>query len=91
MTPALRRCFNRGRAGEVADYSKAIESARAIEINPRHAAAYNSRSNAFEATGNLDRAIADHRKAIEITRAKPSRVGGGTVEVSASMPGVDPC
>ncbi len=38
----------------------------AIEINPRHAAAYNSRSKAFEAAGEIDRATADHKKAVEI-------------------------
>ena len=32
----------------------------------RRAAAYNSRSKAFEARGQFDRAIADHKKAIEI-------------------------
>lgn len=32
----------------------------------RHAAAYNSRSKAFEAAGELDRAAADHKKAVEI-------------------------
>jgi hypothetical protein len=32
----------------IADYTKAIE------INPRYVEAYNSRSNAFEATGDLE-------------------------------------
>ena len=44
----------------IADYT------HAIEVNPRHAAAYNSRSKAFEAAGELDRASADHKKAVEI-------------------------
>ena len=44
----------------IADYT------HAIELNPRHAAAYNSRSKAFEARGEFDRASADHKKAVEI-------------------------
>lgn len=45
-----------------------MDYTNAIEINPRHAAAYNSRSSAFEATGEIDRAMADHKRAIEINR-----------------------
>ena len=44
-----------------------MDYTKAIEINPQYAAAYNSRSNAFEAMGELDRAIADHKKAVEIS------------------------
>jgi tetratricopeptide (TPR) repeat protein len=44
----------------IADYT------HAIELNPRYAAAYNSRSKAFAAKGELDRADADHKKAVEI-------------------------
>jgi Tfp pilus assembly protein PilF len=46
----------------------------AIEINPQHAAAYNSRSAAFEATGDLDHAIEDHRRAIEISPQQPEPI-----------------
>jgi Flp pilus assembly protein TadD len=52
----------------IADYTKAIE------INPQHAAAYNSRSAAFEATGDLDHAIEDHRRAIEISPQQPEPI-----------------
>jgi hypothetical protein len=44
----------------IADYT------HAIELNPRHSAAYNGRSKAFEARGEFDRADADRKKAIEL-------------------------
>ena len=49
----------------IADYT------HAIELNPQHAAVYNSRSKAFDARGEFDRASADLKKAIETGRPSP--------------------
>ena len=48
----------------IADYSKAIE------INPRFVAAYNSRAEAFVAKGDYERAVADVTKAGELGSQK---------------------
>ena len=46
---------------------KAIEAySHVIELNPRYAAVYNNRGNAYSNQGELDRAIADYNKAIEL-------------------------
>ncbi len=48
-------------------YDRAIEAFnRAIEINPRHADAYNNRGLAYVNKGQYDHAISDFNKAIEI-------------------------
>ena len=47
-------------AGAIVDFTKAIE------INPRHAAAYRARSEAYLAKGDYDGAIADYTKIIEM-------------------------
>ena len=39
---------------------------RAIEINPKYAAAYANRGNVYQIQGNLQQAITDYNKAIEI-------------------------
>jgi tetratricopeptide (TPR) repeat protein len=44
----------------IADYNKAIE------LDPRYAAAYNNRGYVYRQKGELDRAIADYSKAIEL-------------------------
>jgi len=51
--------------GATADFNKAIE------IDPRHAAAYNSRGVATQAHDDLDGAISDYEKASEIDKAEP--------------------
>ena len=49
----------------IADYT------HVIELNPQHAAVYNSRSKAFDARGEFDRASADLKRAIEIGPPSP--------------------
>lgn len=42
-------------------YDRAIESfSKAIELNPKHAAAYTHRGCAYAMTGELDKALVDH-------------------------------
>jgi len=65
--------FNRGVAenasgdfeGAIADYN------RAIELDPKYAAAYSNRGNAKQAKGDLDGAIADCSRAIELDPKDP--------------------
>jgi tetratricopeptide (TPR) repeat protein len=48
-------------------YEEAIMAyTKALDINPRHAKAYNNRGNAWAKKGNYNRAIADYNKALEI-------------------------
>ena len=51
--------------GAIADYN------RAIELDPRYAAAYSNRGNAKQANGDLDGAIADCSRAIELDPKDP--------------------
>ena len=46
--------------------SAVADFTRVIEINPRHAAAYNNRGGVKPKRGNLDRAIADFDQAIQL-------------------------
>ena len=39
---------------------------RAIELNPAHAAGYNSRGSLRLSTGEIDRALLDYDRAIEL-------------------------
>ncbi len=47
-------------AGAIADYSEAIR------MNPAFAAAYNNRGNAYFTQGDLERALADYNRSIEL-------------------------
>ena len=51
--------------GAIADYN------RAIELDPKYAAAYSNRGNAKQAKGDLDGAIADCNRAIELDPKDP--------------------
>jgi tetratricopeptide (TPR) repeat protein len=49
------------------EYGLAIADAtKAIEIDPKLAAAYNNRGDAAEKSGDIDRAIADYRDALRL-------------------------
>jgi len=49
------------------DYDRAIEDySKAIELDPKYAAAYNARGLAYVNKGDYDRAIEDYNKAVEL-------------------------
>jgi tetratricopeptide (TPR) repeat protein len=50
---------------------------RAIELNPSHAAGYNSRGSLYLSEGDIDRALFDYDRAIELHRDTPRLWLGG--------------
>ena len=63
----------------ISDYNKAIE------INPRFAAAYNSRAEAFVARGDYERAVADVTKAGELGSRKAQPIQAKVAPVNAKV------
>jgi len=64
-TAALPRMRTAISKGAIADYN------RAIELDPKYAAAYSNRGNAKQAKGDLDGAITDCSRAIELDPKDP--------------------
>ena len=59
--------FDKGRWSEaIAEYTEAIEKSSSTENNPILLKAYTNRAEAYFFTNNIDQAIADSTKAIEV-------------------------
>ena len=63
----VTKLFRAAKLTEAGDLDQAIvEHTKAIELDPRFAAAYNDRGVAYEKKGQFEKAISDYNKAIDI-------------------------